>query len=63
MIAAKLVKFLLEHPDLPVCVDVDDGAQRNYRDVVGVRLVTGALGEQFIAVDADFLEVNKGRRE
>ena len=57
----ELMTFLISlDPELPVCVDVDDGVRKSYADIRNVRVVTGAL-EPFVALDADFVEVNSGK--
>lgn len=62
MKVSELVALLAPYPELDVCIDVDDGCKRNYRDLIAVKLRMGALGEAFIALDAQFEEENRGLR-
>ena len=49
----ELMNFLIGlDPELPVCIDVDDGIKRNYLDVLNVRRVDNAP-EPFVALDTD----------
>lgn len=47
------------NPELPVCIDVDDGVKGSYRDVLGATLRSAAL-EPFVSIDCDFAEQNRG---
>ena len=49
----ELMNFLIGlDPELPVCIDVDDGIERNYLDVLNVRRVDN-VSEPFVALDTD----------
>lgn len=49
----ELMTFLISlDPELPVCIDVDDGVKRNYLDVLNVRMVENVT-EPFVALDTD----------
>jgi hypothetical protein len=53
MTVRELMTFLISlDPELPVCIDVDDGVKRNYLDVLNVRRVDN-VNEPFVALDTD----------
>lgn len=54
MTVADLLEALVKiEPDTPVCIDINDGLQSNFQDALGVRLLQGATGEQFVVIDSD----------
>jgi len=49
----ELMNFLIGlDPELPVCIDVDDGVKLNYLDVLNVRQVDN-VDAPFVALDTD----------
>ena len=53
MLAKDLAEMLLRHPHAPVCIDVDDGVDHNYFDVMRVSVKHNGEGEEFIVLDSD----------
>lgn len=53
----QMLRALQDLPrDLDVTVDVDDGIQSNYQDVLHVRLMQPSGMEPFVVIDSDFKE-------
>ena len=58
----ELMNFLIGlDPELHVCIDVDDGVKKSYVDILTVRVANGGL-ETFVALDADYAEVDSDKR-
>jgi len=55
MTVNELIVLLLKYPQSAnVCIDVDDGMDRNYHEVTHVYERTNSISEPFIVIDADW---------
>ena len=60
MLVGELLDILSKYPSqMEVCLDVDDGVKGLYKSIKDARVIKPAVGNVFLAIDADWKEENK----